>query len=303
MTYKIGIEIECKLQNGVSLDEVLRKVAAAGITCNDQRHTSSGRLNGCEWKLVYDVTSSDDGVPIWEFVSEPIVSMKKIERRVIAMTSVLQQYCRVDRNTGLHIHFDILGKYHFRRRVDTSTYEGKFKALRNKPARLFLAEITRNMRYFQPVFDAFVSPSRRGNSYCATLPNRQQIDSKHDCLMFANNEGGYFHADPVISLGGGKYRTLNIQNMETRGTIEYRQHQGTLNPTKILNWIKLLERFTTRAWDRRYKNQNCEDFAVDVDGIFDFLGFGYDNRNIREYYRRRAASFGFAAIALNSRQY
>ena len=297
MTYKIGIEIECKLQNGVSLDDVLRQIAAAGISCNDQRHTHTGRLNGCEWKLVRDGTHSDDGAPVWEFVTEPLVSMKRIERRVIAMTSVLQQYCRVDRNTGLHIHFDILGKYHFRRRVDTSTYEGKFKALRNKPARLFLAEITRNMRYFQPIFDAFVSPSRRGNSFCEPLPNHPYIESKSDCLEFAENRRGDFLEDPVLALGRNKYRTLNIRNMESRGTIEYRQHQGTLNPTKILNWVKLMERFTTRAWDRRYKNQNCEDFLLDVDGLFDFLGFGYDNRNIREYYRRRALDFGFSAIA------
>ena len=297
MTYKTGIEIECKLATGVTLDDVLTAVARAGITCNDQRHTHTGRLNGCEWKLVRDGTPSDDGAQVWEFVTEPIVSMKKIERRVIAMTTVLQQYCRVDRNCGLHIHFDILGKYHFKRRVDTSTYDGKFRAMQNKPARLFLAEVTRNMRYFQPIFDAFVSPSRRGNSFCRAVPNRADLDSKHDCVLFAENRGGYYSNNPLYALGESKYQTLNISTIETYGTIEYRQHQGTLNPTKILNWIKLMERFTTRAWDRRYKTLNCEDFLLDVDGLFDFLGFGYDSRNIREYYRRRALNFGYPAIA------
>ena len=297
MTYKTGIEMECKLRTGVSLDDVLAAITRAGITCNDQRHTSSGRMNECEWKVVYDGTSSDDGVPIWEFVSEPIVSMKKIEKSVKAMTAVLQQYCRVDRNTGLHIHFDILGKYHFKRRVNTTNLEGKYKALRNKPARLFLAEVTRNMRYFQPIFDALVSPSRRGNSFCEAIPNHPYIQSKYDCLLFAENRGGDYLEDPLLALGRNKYRTLNIGPMEQMGTIEYRQHQGTLNPTKILNWIKLMERFTTRAWDRRYTGLNCENYLLDVDGLMDFLGFGSCDRTIREYFRRRALNFGYPAIA------
>ena len=136
--YKTGIEIEVKLKNGVRLDDVLQALESAGISCNDQRHTWTGELNGCDWKVVYDSTVD------WEFVSAPMVGMKTIEKRVMEIIPVLQQYCRVDTDCGLHVHFDIINKYHFRRRVNVSTIDGKYRAMMNKPCRLFTAELLRN---------------------------------------------------------------------------------------------------------------------------------------------------------------
>ena len=289
--YKTGIEIEVKLKNGVRLDDVLQALESAGISCNDQRHTWTGELNGCDWKVVYDSTVD------WEFVSAPMVGMKTIEKRVMEIIPVLQQYCRVDTDCGLHVHFDIINKYHFRRRVNVSTIDGKYRAMMNKPCRLFTAELLRNYRYFQPVIDAFVSESRRGErSYVGPISNRWDVTTKNDCKMFAENNGGYYPSE-TIQLQNNKYKNVNIINLSTYGTVEYRQHQGTLNATKILNWIRFCERFTTRAWDRNYKDLDCENFDLSVDGIMDFLGFGKCNRSIREYYRGRAMHFGQYAIA------
>ena len=153
------------------------------------------------------------------------------------------------------------------------------------------------MRYFQPVIDSFLSESRRGvRDYVGPCGNRWNIDSKNDCKMFAENNGGYY-PNETIQLQDNKYRNLNIVNLSTYGTVEFRQHQGTLNVKKILNWIRFCERFTTRAWDRNYKDLDCENFELTVDGLMDFLGFGICNRSIREYYRKRTIHFGFPAIA------
>tara|TARA_R100000808_G_C2134433_1_gene142974 strand:+ start:543 stop:1472 length:930 start_codon:yes stop_codon:yes gene_type:complete len=298
MAYKAGIELEVKLKSGVSLDEVIRAIRQAGIAIRDDRYTHNGDIPVTGWKVVYDGTPSHDGRDIWEFVTKPIHGAKTIEKMVKEMCPILQQFCDVDRDCGYHIHFSILDKYHFARRVDTSTRMGKLKALRNKPAKIFVAELIRNYNYFQTVMDSFVSPSRRGNErVCGgnEAPDFAVMSTKQDVKNWAAGNVG------AEALQGewesARYHKVNLLALRKFGTVEYRQHQGTLNATKILNWMKLLERFTTRAWDRKYKDLDCRNFAVSVDGLFDFLGFGKCSRSLREYYRKRAIGFNYNSIA------
>ena len=71
-----------------------------------------------------------------------------------------------------------------------------------------------------------------------------------------------------------RYNVVNFVSMASYGTVEFRQFQGTLNATKITNWVKLMERFVARTADRKYKNQDCRSYPITVDGMWDFLGFG-----------------------------
>tara|TARA_R100001594_G_scaffold1318_3_gene5582 strand:+ start:651 stop:1616 length:966 start_codon:yes stop_codon:yes gene_type:complete len=299
MTYQAGIELEAKLKSGVSLDEVIRAIRQAGIEIRDDRYTHNGDIPVTGWKVVYDGTPSQDGRDIWEFVTKPIHGAKTIEEMILEMCPVLQQFCDVDRDCGYHIHFSILDKYHFKRRVDTTTRMGRLKALRNKPSKLFVAELIRNYNYFQTVMDSFVSPSRRGNErVCGgnEAPDYAVMSTKQDVKDWAttSNAGAETLQGEWDS---ARYHKVNLLALRRFGTVEYRQHQGTLNATKILNWMKLMERFTTRAWDRNYKDLDCRDFDVNVDGLFDFLGLGRCDRSLREYYRKRASGFGYHRLA------
>lgn len=306
--YQIGLELEVKLKDGVSLDDVIRVIRQNGISLRDERHTHVGTIEyGTRgWKVVYDGTHSHDGRDIYEFVSNPIVGAPNIEDMVNELVPILQKYCDVDRDCGFHIHFDILGKYHFRRRVDTSTPDGKYRAIRNKPCRKFIGELMRNMHYFQPVFDAVVAPSRRANNFCKPIPNVANLGNKNEIEEFAHNKNGWFQEDPTQILpntdrygNNRRYHCINLECLKSYGTVEYRQHQGTLNISKILNWMRLTERFTTRAWDRKKAKLDCENFNINIDGLMDFLGFGRCDRSVREYYRKRARAFGYPAIAFN----
>lgn len=51
----------------------------------------------------------------------------------------------------------------------------------------------------------------------------------------------------VILDSRSKYVAVNTQNLHNRTTIEFRQHQGTLNPTKILGWVELTRQITHAA--------------------------------------------------------
>lgn len=99
-----------------------------------------------------------------------------------------------------------------------------------------------------------------------------------------NNEG----IEGVRYEGRAKYVAVNTENLSSRTTIEFRQHQGTLNPTKIIGWVELTRQVVhaasilddqipegvTRAsliFDKmststiRYLSQRCEEHETTLD--------------------------------------
>jgi hypothetical protein len=49
----------------------------------------------------------------------------------------------------------------------------------------------------------------------------------------------------LVSAQGGRYFKVNLQSYHTYGTVEFRQHSGTLNAAKAVNWVRLLDSFIT----------------------------------------------------------
>lgn len=75
-----------------------------------------------------------------------------------------------------------------------------------------IANIYNRYRTFEHQIDLFHSPNRRGNNnhYCMSLP------------MVAPSS---------------RYHKLNLQSFVKYGTVEFRQHAGSLNAIKVANWI------------------------------------------------------------------
>ena len=57
-----------------------------------------------------------------------------------------------------------------------------------------------------------------------------------------------------------------------------------------------MERFVARTADRKYKNRDCRNYPITVDGLCDFLGFGASNRHVRGWVRARVAGNGYPAL-------
>jgi hypothetical protein len=76
---------------------------------------------------------------------------------------------------------------------------------------------------------------------------------------------------------GTRYRKLNIESYVTHGTVEFRQHQGTTNAAKIINWIKLTQAIVERAVNRAVKKgEACDNW--DSFKYFLFLNPDPNNR-------------------------
>ena len=92
---------------------------------------------------------------------------------------------------------------------------------------------------------------------------------------YANDAGRYFHVNTQALLNRGPY-----------GTIEFRQHQGTINPVKIGNWADLLHRFVTRCHDD-VNFASIESYEPTLKGLWGFMDMPSDHQLV-DYFTKRA---------------
>lgn len=104
-----------------------------------------------------------------------------------------------------------------------------------------------NYRVNESNWDAIVSASRRGNNndYCRSLGD------------VAIDRPDFFAT---------RYMKLNYKAYLRHGTIEFRQHQGTVEAIKIINWIKLTQSFLEYSINRTPRRMLFNEFITNLKG-------------------------------------
>lgn len=151
------------------------------------------------WKVVTDASLCGEA---GELVSPPMKynaeSFAIIEKVGAALEAA---GVRVDRQCGLHVHHDA----------------GDFRG--QDFARL-VADYTDN----RPLIDSFMPRSRRGGTSGWCRNPRRAVRNLTS-------------AAAVRTASGTRYTAVNVSAFFVHGTVEFRQHAGTLDAVKILNWI------------------------------------------------------------------
>lgn len=205
---KYGVEIEFTTSH--SREVIAQAMRDAGLNCNDEGY--GHRDSETAWKVVYDSSCGEE-------IVSPILSgdegLEQIEK-VCTVLNLLD--CKVNKNCGLHVHLDA----------------------RDLAPEQVIKVVAGYARY-EGLFDALQPESRRldNNGYCRSLRRMYQHRSKL----------GKFSLEDVRSevFGNDRYRKLNLESLSRHGTIEFRQHAGTINAEKIINWINLLMVFTEKV--------------------------------------------------------
>ena len=146
--------------------------------------------------------------------------------------------CKVNASTGHHLH---VGFYEV-----------------NEDARV-IRSLYNLVHRFEPVIFSLVSASRRSNSYCRPLPDVTKL--LHGCRKL-----------PCFQEGLGrfeKYQALNWSNLfnnDGAPRVEFRYHQGTLDPTKALHWARLCTQLINHAAIRSCQASN-EQVQPTKDGL------------------------------------
>lgn len=215
-----------------------------------QKLTDAGLVG---WRVKYDGSLSGGGA---EIVS-PVLQGDDGREQVRKVCRVLRQAnCTVNRSCGLHVHHEI-----------RDMTIGQVKGL----ARLWSDN--------QDVIDGLVAPSRRGgtNTYCGRL-------SSHDLASLARCD----RLERVSQHVTTRYRTLNLASYGRYGTVEIRQHQGTMDAEKVLTWLAFGQAMIEAARSQTaFRSSRASDLVSNLTTLDDTAGTYLLGRAVR-----------FAAVAI-----
>jgi len=155
------------------------------------------------WRAKYDGSLPTGGV---EVVS-PVLTGEDGLEQIRRATRVMRDLgCSVSRACGTHVHHGV-GEM----RIDE------------------IKRAARTWATHQRMIDGLVAPSRRNgiNNFCRNLSvtDLSAIESARDLQSMRH-------------LRVGRYRTFNLASYGRFGTVEIRQHQGTLDAEKVISWIR-----------------------------------------------------------------
>lgn len=218
---RFGVEIECVATPNRGRDANCERAAQAlrdaGLRAAYEGYNH--RTPQGAWKVVYDV-SVTGGV---EVVSPPLSGADGFAEITTAVNALRAAGFRVDRSCGLHVHHEV------------SDLTG--------------AEIGSLVSFYtghQSALDSLVAPSRRSTVHAALLGPINAVE-REGLVRRLSAITGDTAAEKITSarsLGFGdrpaaRYRVLNVHSFGNYGTVEFRQHQGTLNARKIEAWVRL----------------------------------------------------------------
>lgn len=213
-----GVEIEFISPSMMSgYDVAGRLTALSGLPCSFLRYTHEVRS---EWKLVTDASVRSG----FELVSPPLSGEDGLSQVRTMMHALVEMGCSVDRSCGFHVH----------QNVRDLSYDQ-------------MVGVVAFYTQFESVIDLLHSPSRRGNlnTFCVGRYWEDEQESARQLRSAAQSEKANMWRFNYES--SNRYRKVNTASFGRYGTIEFRQHAGTLNGEKAVNWILLTQLFVTKA--------------------------------------------------------
>lgn len=253
-----GVEIECNVPDGTGYADVARAIGQAGVNVYDEEYGNQyGESGEPQWIVKGDGSLGYNGI---EVCSPPLRGEDGHEQVRRVCRALTQLGCTVDTRCGLHVHHDIRG------------------------ARTTVSAVKRFVRTWyenQPLIDGLVSQSRRGDCYYAHPLQTAEVRSIEAVETL----------EELHNVHLNRYRTVNVTSYPVHGTIEVRQHQGTLDSEKISSWVQLGQAMLDDAEAR----QEPRGRAACVEDMLDRMGAKL-NDTAKTYLIGRAMRFRHAPV-------
>jgi hypothetical protein len=205
-----GAEFEVILPRGFNRETAARAVSNhSGITVN---HAIGARGS---WKIVSDASVSGNGIGL-EFVS-PILKgedgLEQVRKITAALTAI---GATVNTSTGFHVHVGAGDQ------ADNAA---------------FFKNVLKLYGRFETALDAIHPASRRAstNSYCKSV---RSLATRVDTASTTAE---------IFRLANDRYHKVNLAAFAKHRTVEFRQHAGTVDGNKAVNWITLCLRIVAAA--------------------------------------------------------
>lgn len=211
---KFGVEIEF-LGNKTDALEALHN---AGIEVEFRGYTHE--TCSC-WKIVTDGSVSGPAGEGLELVSPPMTGREGMRQIELACEALRASGARINRTCGMHVHHD------------ASDFDGKK-----------LRGLLRLYQRAEDVLDTLHPESRRGNA-CEHSKSMAYVDVRMACHTASDSSAQALACE--FDTKYGRYRKVNIAAYRRHGTVEFRQHAGTLDAAKICSWVVLTQAMMEKA--------------------------------------------------------
>lgn len=220
---KFGIELE---MYNIDSQRLATALQVENIDFANEAYNHTTRTH---WKAVRD--GSINGINPVEVVS-PILQGRSGIEQVKKVCKVLNELdAKVNTSCGFHVHFD--------------ANDFTIKQWQN---------LIINYAKLEQYIDGMMPISRRGNNnqYCQSI--KEKVLNRIEAVRTAEN---LRDIERVINLNS-RYFKLNIQSFWRQGTVEFRQHSGTVNFQKISKWVEFL--YNLISYSKTNEIQNVEEF-------------------------------------------
>lgn len=263
-----GIEIECIVSTHTA-QYVARKLGEA--LQQPVEFEGYNHYNGPQWKVVTDASLCDRrGI---EVVS-PALKGKDGLKQLWTVCEVLRKVgARITRQCGLHVHHDAQD-------LGVDGWKSLFKLAAK----------------FEETVDDLVAPSRRGAQCCWAQSFKHETYSNTSHWGDVNMAHEFKRIDECLTLEQvtrvyrTRYTKVNGYSFWRHGTVEFRQHAGTVEFEKMVMWIHLTQRFVETAAECKPVVQPRVKMRLDY--LFSDVKV---QRAARPWFVERAAAFAAAA--------
>ena len=266
---KFGIEIEFYSPKDMNLTctALRRKVRNLKI--------DTYSAYGNSWKLTTDGSLHQmEGFNGMELVSPVLdtdsVSNVRVVRKVCEALQAMG--CVVNVNCGLHVHID-----------GTDLTAEQIKTVFHRYTK------------FENVIDLMVPCNRRGEYVYYTKGGNSVIQNVEACQT----------KEALMRVLNDRYYKVNLCALQRHGTIEFRQHSGSINPTTILNWVDFLVSFVKASCTviaapavRRGRRPANTGMAAGCQKVYDVFMASHRNGGGTLYLSTIATRTGLAASSI-----
>lgn len=222
---RFGVEIEAVGVTSATLRTALRN---AGLEAEITARFDSSNA----WKIKRD--GSLFGAHPFELVSPILTGEEGLMELHCAVRIAKAKGADVNRSCGLHVHVEALD-------FDLAAIKRLAKSYANN----------------EDIFDALMPSSRRAsmNQYTRsvyglthTMTDAERVEA---VARFFRRVDEATTIQQVANTLGSRYVKLNLLSIAAHGTIEFRHHSGTVNPDKIVAWVKFCQAFVEHAHKAR----------------------------------------------------
>tara|TARA_R110002012_G_scaffold5387_1_gene24578 strand:+ start:6695 stop:7645 length:951 start_codon:yes stop_codon:yes gene_type:complete len=208
-------------------------------------------------RLHYPSRNADPNMEITHEVVSPVLKGGKgMKDAAKVMRGLTRAGAKVNKSTGLHVTFGL----------DNSRWKRMGKKKRAKS----LARIVDTYNWFGPGINTMVAPSRRGTSW-----------------------GGFNDLQTSLT---SKYSAVNLSQFQSGGRVEFRQHQGTLNPKKVREWVNVLDKMLNFSTNEEFAGKDFRDYPRTFEGLAKAIGL---NDAQKRYWRGRIGQLGQSSTTGN----